>query len=104
MNFLVTTFIYPLAAPLQLSRKLGFVLDNPRTEDEVSFIENLLIRARESGEDYGLPDSSEHDIVTVEGILFRLGSFLGEDHLYFREQFQRYGRHEALKFAASIWV
>jgi hypothetical protein len=103
MNFLITTYIYPLAETVQLSRHLGIYLDNPRTEDEISFIKDCLIRARESGEDYGLPDYSDENIVTVEDTMLRLRDFLGDDQ-YFRQRFQAYSRDEVLKFAASMWV
>ncbi len=104
MNFLVTTYIYPLAEPLVLSRHLKISLDNPRTRDEVSFLKNHLIRARDSGEDYGLPDYSDENIVTVEETLLSLRDFLGDDDQGFRQRSQDSSREGVLELAASNWV
>lgn len=104
MNFLLTTYIYPLAEPLQLSAYLNIHLDNPRTEDEISLVEGFLTRARDSGEDYALPTYSEENIVTVEDALFRLRDFIGDADDYFEQRFQAYSRDDGLRFIASIWV
>jgi hypothetical protein len=47
MEFLLTSYIYPLKEPLVLSRRLGFSLDNPRTELETEVVKGYLLRAYE---------------------------------------------------------
>ena len=69
MEFLLTSYIYPLKEPLILSRHLGFSLDNPRTELEVKVVKDYLLRAYESGYDYKFPVHSDERIMTIEGIL-----------------------------------
>jgi hypothetical protein len=104
MNFLLTSYIYPLAEPLSLSAHLNIHLDNPRNEDEISLVERFLTRARDSGEDYALPIHSDENIVTVEDTLFRLRDYIGHADEYFEQRFETYSRDDALKFIASIWV
>lgn len=42
MNFFLTSYIYPIEEPIVLSKKLNFVLDNPRTQEEIDLItENI---------------------------------------------------------------
>jgi hypothetical protein len=37
-NFLLTNFIYPLNEPITLSKQFDYVLDNPRTPEEISYL------------------------------------------------------------------
>ncbi len=41
--FILTNFIYPLDKSLTLSEDLDYVLDNPRTDDEIDYIVTLLL-------------------------------------------------------------
>jgi len=44
MNFFLTSYIYPIEKPITLSQKLNFVLDNPRTQEEIDLIvENIRV-------------------------------------------------------------
>jgi len=45
MAFNLTRFIYPLESKIQLSKIFNLDLDNPRTDDEISFVQNSLKRA-----------------------------------------------------------
>jgi hypothetical protein len=104
MNFVVTTYVYPLAQPIELSKSLKIQLDNPRTKDEIRFVEGQLKRAWESGEDYAFPIHSDEDIVTVENTLFRFHDAFSVSDSYVKKVFRRYKREQALKFLASIWI
>ena len=42
MEFLITRYIYPLKEKIILSDKLGFSLDNPRSEYEISLVKEYL--------------------------------------------------------------
>jgi hypothetical protein len=45
MNFIITRYIYPLKEKVVLSQKLGFHLDNPRTEHEIQLIKEYWEKA-----------------------------------------------------------
>lgn len=45
INIYLTNFIYPLSAPISMSRELGIVFDNPRSEEELEFIKSKIIPA-----------------------------------------------------------
>src|SRR6185503_4441595 len=96
MNFVVTTYVYPLAQPIELSKSLRIQLDNPRTKDEIRFVEGQLTRAWESGEDYAFPIHSDEDIVTVENTLFRFRDAFSVRDSYVRKVFRGYRRKQAL--------
>jgi hypothetical protein len=104
MEFLITSYIYPLKEPLVLSPHLGFNLDNPRTELEVTVVKDYLLRAYESGYDYKLPIHSDEPIVTIEGILEDFRNVLSADDPVVAETFMRYNRDHIFNFLASIWV
>jgi len=104
MEFLLTSYIYPLKEPLVLSRRLGFSLDNPRTELEVEVVKDYLLRAYESGYDYKFPVHSNEPIVTIEGILEDFRNILSANDPVVAETFVHYNRERIFDFLASIWV
>jgi hypothetical protein len=104
MEFLITQYIYPLAERLPLSRRLGFWLDNPRTELEISVVEDYLMRAYESGYDYKLPVSSDEPIVTIEDTLLRFYNSLSHEDEYVSRFFETYTREGIFTFLARMWV
>ena len=76
MNFIPTTYIYPIASPLELSQSLGFTLDNPRTSEEVEIIRRYLDVSMNSPDEmyeheyYGrIPIDIQEHIVTIQGAL-----------------------------------
>lgn len=104
MEFLLTSYIYPFKEPLVLSRRLGFSLDNPRTDLEVTVVKDYLLRAYESGYDYKFPVHSDEPIVTIEGILEDFRNTLSAHDPVVAETFARYTREHIFDFLASIWV
>ncbi len=104
MEFLLTSFIYPIQEPLTLSKQLGFRLDNPRTVDEIETVKEYLLRAYDSGYDYKFPIHSEEDIVTVESILITFRNTLSEKDYYLKDKFAQYERESIFDFLASIWI
>lgn len=104
MEFLITGFIYPLSEPIILSEKLGFRLDNPHTDFEISIIEEYLNRAYESGYDYKFPIFSDEPIVTLEEILFNFREKFTAEGQYVADYFETYNRDSFFKFLAGIWV
>ena len=104
MEFLLTSYIYPLKEPLVLSRRFGFSLDNPRTELETEVVKGYLLGAYESGYDYKFPVHSDEPIVTIEGILEDFRNTLSSNDPVVAETFTRYNREHIFDFLASIWV
>lgn len=104
MEFLLTSFIYPLQEPLTLSRQLGFSLDNPRTDDEIKTVKEYLLRAYDSRYDYKFPIYSEEDIVTLESILSTFRDATSEEDPYLKDKFSQYERENIFDFLASIWI
>ncbi|MBG1260672.1 hypothetical protein [Nostoc commune] len=104
MEFLVTTFLYPLSEPIVLSKKLGFSLDNPRTEYEIEGIRSYLLRAYESGYDYKFPICSDEPIVTLESILLQFRDTLSKEDTYVDQMFVHYEQANIFDFLARIWV
>lgn len=104
MEFLLTSFIYPLQKPLTLSKQLAFYLDNPQTIEEIEAVKGYLLRAYESGYDYKFPIYSEEDIVTLESILISFRNALSEADSHVAHKFTQYERNNIFDFLASIWV
>lgn len=104
MEFLLTRYIYPVPHRIQLSEHLGFSIDNPCTSDEITVVENYLIRAYESGYDYRFPVHSDEPIVTIEDSLFIFrDKFIHEDE-YIAKVFDAYSRENIFRFLAAIWM
>lgn len=45
MFFLLTNFIYPLKNPISLSKYFGFEFDNPRSNEEIKTVHNLIVKS-----------------------------------------------------------
>lgn len=45
INIYLTNFIYPLSAPISMSRELGIEFDNPKSEEELEFVKSKIIPA-----------------------------------------------------------
>lgn len=104
MEFLLTRYIYPIPNRITLSKRLGFCLDNPRTEFEISVVKDYLMRAYESGYDYKFPPYSDEPILSLEYILLKFrDKFSGEDQ-YIAKLFQSYERENIFEFIAGIWI
>jgi hypothetical protein len=104
MEFLVTTFIYPLSEPIILSKKLGFKLDNPKTDYEIGGVKDYLLRAYNSGYDYRLPIHSNKPIITIESLLFKFRDIFSKRDTHVARKFISYKRENIFDFLSSIWV
>lgn len=69
MNFLLTNYIYPIRSPLILSESLGICLDNPRSEEEISYVENYLKFSHENSPEPSFPPNSEEELISLEWVL-----------------------------------
>ena len=104
MEFLLTQYIYPLEEPIQLSENLGFFLDNPRSELEISVIEDYILRAHESGYDYKFPPYSDEPIVTIENILIGFRDVFSDEDEYVAKVYEDFDRENPFNFLAKICV
>ena len=94
MEFLLTSYIYPIQSPVELSSTLGFSLDNPRTEHEINVIRDYLSRSFNLEDTNNLPLDADDGFFSIKSALIefknrlscfdpvvhqRFDSFTGED-------------------------
>ena len=104
MNILMTTYIYPLAEKVLLSRKLNAYLDNPRTDEEVEAVAGYIKRAYSVESAFRFPEYSDEDIVTLEGMISGFcEAFSGVDP-YVKQFCGTYDRDSLYEFMARMWV
>lgn len=105
MNFLFTSYFYPLSGPMDLSKQLKFSFDNPRTEKEVEYARRYLTDWYESKNQRPLPVfSKEEDIVTLETILTSFRDTFSSQDNYIKEFFASYKRKSIFDLFAKMWV
>ena len=111
MNFFLTTYIYPIEEPLELSKKLGFILDNPRTKEEINLVyENIKVSMDSPAEmykydnQYRIPIKEVNpDYVSLEASLkvFYQNSFKDK---YIEEFYQKNKNDSELLQLAKMWI
>lgn len=104
MEFLITSYIYPLEEPILLSPSLGFRLDNPRSDLEIETLKEYLLRAYESGYDYKFPIHTSEPIISLESILLNFRDTFKAENEYIAQIFEHYDRENVFHFIASIWI
>lgn len=74
--FYLTTYIHPLSDPIVLSESLNIVLDNPRTVEEITKLEEYVSVSLDSPDEaykhdtkFRIPASSDYGILSVESSL-----------------------------------
>src|ERR1043166_3153592 len=101
MNFLTTSYVYPLPEKTTLSRHLDFCLDNPRTPDEISTVKDYLLEAYEVERKERSVLHSYRTVEDLERILFEFrDAFSGAD-TYVAQVFDSYERERIFEFIAS---
>jgi hypothetical protein len=104
MDFLLTSYIYPLSEQIILSTHLNFCLDNPRTDSDISAVKRYLIESYDSGQDIRLPVQSDENIITLEDILFKFRDLFSHSDEYVASFFRSYDRDMIFDFIARMWV
>lgn len=104
MNFLTTSYVYPLPEKIILSHRLNFWLDNPRTADEISTIKDYLLEAYEIEQKERSLFHSYRPIEDLERILFEFRDALSGEDTYTAKFFDSYEREHIFEFIASMWV
>lgn len=104
MNFLTTSYVYPLLEKITLSRHLDFCLDNPRTPDEILTVKEYLLEAYEVERKERSVLHSYRTVEDLERILFEFrDAFSGAD-TYIAQVFDSYEREHIFEFIARMWV
>jgi hypothetical protein len=104
MNFLTTSYVYPLPEKIILSRQLDFCLDNPRTPDEVSTVKEYLVEAYEVERKERSVLHSYRTVEDLERILFEFRDAFFSTDEYIVKVFDSYERERIFEFIASMWV
>jgi hypothetical protein len=69
MNFLFTTWIYPLKAPIVLLENPHFVLDNPRSAKEIKQVAALLENNYHQQLSHFFPPTAEEEIISLDWMI-----------------------------------
>jgi Apea-like HEPN len=104
MNFLTTSYVYPLPEKIILSRQLNFSLDNPRTPDEISTVKDYLLEAYELEQKKRSLFHAHRPIEDYERILFEFRDAFSGENTYIAKFFDSYEREDIFEFIASMWV
>ena len=106
MSFSLTSYIYPINKELFLSDYLKISLDNPRTKEEVSTVENYLKNSLFSSgafPPYYDDESENKDFVSLDGIINRFIKNYS-DNAYIKDFFSEYSKDNVYEFIAKMWV
>lgn len=103
MNFLTTSYVYPLPEKISLSHHLNFSLDNPRTEDEISTVKDYLFEAYNAERGGRFLLNSYRPDEALESILFDFRDAFNSDE-YVAKFFNSYERERIFEFIARMWV
>jgi len=104
MEFLLTSYIYPLESPIELSLNLRFSLDNPRTERETEIVREYLSRSFNLEGTNNLPLDTEDGFVSIKSTLIEFRNRLSCFDPVVRQRFDTYTGEDTFAFLASIWV
>jgi hypothetical protein len=104
MEFLLTSYIYPLERPVELSPTLRFSLDNPRTEHEINVIRDYLSRSFNLEDTNNLPLDTEDGFFSIKSALFEFKNRLSCFDPVVRQRFDSFTGEDIFAFLASIWI
>lgn len=104
MEFLLTSYIYPLETPVELSSNLGFSLDNPRTEHEINVISDFLSRSFNLENTNNLPLDAEDGFISIKSALIEFKDNFSCLDPVVCQRFDSFTGEDIFTFLASIWV
>jgi hypothetical protein len=102
MEFLLTSYIYPLERPVELSPTLRFSLDNPRTEHEINVIRDYLSRSFNLEDTNNLPLDAEDGFFSIKSALIEFRNRLSCFDPVVRQRFDSFTGEDIFAFLASI--
>lgn len=104
MNFLMTSYVYPLPEKVPLSRTLNAFLDNPRTEEEVQAVANYIRRSYSVRSAFRIPERSAEGIVSLEKVLHEICEILPSLDSNWARLCGSFDPKRLYEFMARMWV
>jgi hypothetical protein len=114
MNFIFTKFIHPIEKPIEISKKMKFKLDNPRTEEEIELVLSHLEKSLNSPDEvyehepqFRIPINLTEEtqgILTVESALNDLHKNYSEHDSYLKSFFEINKDLKVLDRLARMWI
>jgi hypothetical protein len=108
-EFLMTSYIYPLEKPIVLCQNPSYILDNPRSPDEIELVSYLIEKAYQFESAFTYPPFFEEPndyerYMSIErGIRLFFKNFQNNNN-YFKKLFKSYKKEETYSFLARMWV
>lgn len=114
MNFILTTYIYPIDKEIQISKRFNFSLDNPRTEEEIQLVSSYLEKSMNSPSEFyqdgwnaNLPihiTEETKDYVSVESTLQNFEENYSKADKYVKKFFKNNKDKNILEKIARMWI
>jgi hypothetical protein len=112
MNIILTQYIYPIKEPIILSKSLGIVIDNPRTENEIAIICQYLKFSLDSPSKMYVHDHQNripmytHDkhIITIKGAFNNLKTTYLKKDSYLKDFYKKNSTRNGYEFLAKMWI
>ena len=109
MEFLITSFTYPLKEKILFSKHFNFYLDNPRTKEEVDIVKHFLRRSYNSGHDLKIPPKFKDDelnekFITLEKLIADLYEMFYSKNEEFTDFFDKHQKKSIFDFVARMWI
>lgn len=111
MNFLLTLYIHPLEKQIPLSKVLNISFDNPRTEEEISYISRYLKVSLDSpNQMYSYGPPSRLPMAVKKGFLSIKSAFkqFYKEHKksdpYVKSFFKANSQKNGFEFLAKMWI
>jgi hypothetical protein len=114
VNFILTTYIYPIDNEIQVSNRFNFALDNPRTEEEIQLVTQYLEKSMNSPEEFyqdgwtaNLPillTEETKDFVSVESTLQNFEKNYSKIDPYVKKFFKENKNKSILEKVAKMWI
>jgi hypothetical protein len=100
---LLTLYICPIPERITLSHKLQYFLDNPRTEEEVQAVKDLLVKLHAKYPSV-VPLESNEPIVTITNTISQFYAAFSKDNEYIKSFYDQNKEIDVFEFVARMWI
>ena len=104
MNFLFTTWIYPLKAPMVLLDNPHFVLDNPRSAKEIKQVAALLEDNYHQQLHHFFPPTAEEEIISLDWMISEFRKRFGRAEPLIPKLLSHHKPKTVFESFARLWV
>lgn len=104
MNFLLSTYFYPLPKAIILSKYLNIAFDNPRSKEEIDYIAEYLKNSHENSPDPVFPPESKEEIITLDWVLQKFKENFSEYDKHVKNYFNRCKSDNVYYRLAKMWI